>query len=153
MPSMSVHAYEQPVYHQVRAGVKKGNLLQDIVLTSVSLISKQSNFDLTSGSSSRQCYRNTISPACTGYRKEFSLFTRKTVDPHLRSLFPIPYMEALRQKVPHVNLQLELGPKEKHASGSGPTPVKGPVVTCGCLNLNPNNFLKNPHFAQPHGKC
>lgn len=95
-PSMSAHAYESLVYHHVREGVKKGNLLQDIVLTSVSLISKQSNFDLTSGSSSRQCYRNTISPACTGYRKEFSLFTRKTVDPHLRSLFPIPYMEALR---------------------------------------------------------
>lgn len=96
MPSMSAHAYESLVYHHVRDGVKKGNLLQDIVLTSVSLISKQSNFDLTSGCSSRQCYRNAISPACTGYRKEFSLFTRKTVDPHLRSLFPIPYMEALR---------------------------------------------------------
>ena len=96
MPSMSAHAHESLVYHHVRDGVKKGNLLQDIVLTSVSLISKQSNFDLTSGCSSRQCYRNAISPACTGYRKEFSLFTCKTVDPHLRSLFPIPYMEALR---------------------------------------------------------
>ena len=96
MPSMSAHAHESLVYHHVRDGVKKGNLLQDIVLTSVSLISKQSNFDLTSGCSSRQCYRNAISPACTGYRKEFSLFTRKTVDLHLRSLFPIPYMEALR---------------------------------------------------------
>lgn len=96
MPSMSVHAYEQPVYHQVRAGVKKGNLLEDIVLTSVSLISKQSNFDLTSGCSSRQCYRSAISPACTGHRNEISLFTLKIVNPQLRSLFPIPYTEALR---------------------------------------------------------
>lgn len=93
---MSMHAYESPVYHQVRDCVRKGNLLEDIVLTSVSLISKQSNFDLTSGCSSRQCYRNAISPACAGHRKEFSLFMHKGVDPHLRSLFPIPYTEALR---------------------------------------------------------
>ena len=96
MPSMSMHAYERHVYHQVRDGVKKGNLLEDIVLTSVSLISKQSNFDLTSGCSSRQRYRKAISPACTGHRNEISLFMLKIVNPHLRSLFPIPYTEALR---------------------------------------------------------
>lgn len=82
--SMSVHGCEGRVY-QVRGGTKKGNLLEDIVLVSVSLISKQSNFDLTNGSSSRQCYRNSISPACTGHRKEF-LFMHKIIDRNLRFL-------------------------------------------------------------------
>lgn len=74
------------IYHQVRCGARKVNLPEDVKLVSVSFISKQSNFYLTSYCSSRQCYRNSVSPACTRDRNEFHLFMHKIFDPYLRFL-------------------------------------------------------------------
>lgn len=53
--SISVHGLEGRVHQPVRWEAGKGNSPEDIKLMSISLTSKQSNFDLTCGYFSRQC--------------------------------------------------------------------------------------------------
>lgn len=54
------------VRRQVSWGAELGNLPEDVILASVTLISKQSHLDLPSDHSPRHGDGNPVSPACAG---------------------------------------------------------------------------------------
>ena len=134
---------EGRVYRQMRCGAKIGHLPEDGKLVSISLISKQRNFDLTSGHSPRQRDGHPVSPACTGEGKELGSRMPGTLDPRLR-FRPL----SLSARPPCVRQSTGQSTSPSRPPGETRTgqrlppdlhcPAKGPLTMCGCFRLNPN---------------